>query len=510
MARRLISPLTVVAVLVIAGASVGVWWVIRHGVQQQNQALLKNDTSQVVLILQEAIGTVGSTLSTLGTATADSGDSPTVFAQQAASLTVERTTSVALVDSASAHPSVVLAAGPDLHQGEQLTGAFATAVSHAVPTLSGSTIVHLGAKDLVLFTVVPPATPSGTVVLETSEFQPHQASPNTAGPFRQLDIALYASAKPEPDQLIASTLGARPLPEPTASAELKVGTVEWDTVGAAKAPLVGSSAEASPWIVLGVGLVLALLLGVSTELLVRRQRHTAEVVAQREAELLEAQAALVRQERLSAVGEMATVIGHELRNPLGAAVNSLFLVRHELGEDMDPKVGAHLSRAERETNRAAALSEDLTAYMRERPPSIVTLDLAAVISEVLESTPPPAGVTVSTPASGIAVVADQDQLLQVLINLVTNAYQAMPTGGSLTIAGSDAGTFTEITLQDTGPGIDPQVADRLFDPFVTTKANGTGLGLAIVKQIVEAHGGTVAIEPGPAGGARFILRIPRS
>jgi len=227
-------------------------------------------------------------------------------------------------------------------------------------------------------------------------------------------------------------------------------------------------------------------------------------------ELVNAQRELAKNERLAAIGEMTTVIGHELRNPLGAAINSLFLVRNKLGEGMDPEVDAYLSRAERENNRAAALSEDLTTYMRERPPTIVTLDLAQVVSEVLESTPPPAGITVSTPAPGIAMTADKDQFLQVLINIVTNAYQAMPTGGSLTIAGSDAGTFTEITLQDTGPGIDPEVADRLFDPFVSAKANGTGLGLPIVKQIVEAHGGAVAIEPGPAGGARVILRIPRS
>jgi signal transduction histidine kinase len=232
------------------------------------------------------------------------------------------------------------------------------------------------------------------------------------------------------------------------------------------------------------------------------------VISALTAELSEAQATLIRQERLSAIGEMATVIGHELRNPLGAAVNSLFLVRHKLGEGMDPEVDAHLRRAEGEAHRAAALSEDLTAYMRERPPAIVTLDLAEVVSAVVESTPPPKGITVATPAPGLVVAADRDQLIQVLINLVTNAYQAMPTGGSLTIAGSHADRFSEIMLQDTGPGIDAEVADRLFEPFVSTKANGTGLGLAIVKRIVQAHNGAVSIDHGPSGGARVILRFP--
>ena len=118
-----------------------------------------------------------------------------------------------------------------------------------------------------------------------------------------------------------------------------------------------------------------------------------------EDELAEAQAALALRERLSAVGEMATVIGHELRNPLGAVINLLFLARNRLTDHDDPELDGYLDRAERETNRAAALSEDLTAYMREREPVIVPLDLGAVVAEVLESTPPPPGIEVAVGTS---------------------------------------------------------------------------------------------------------------
>ncbi len=220
--------------------------------------------------------------------------------------------------------------------------------------------------------------------------------------------------------------------------------------------------------------------------------------------------ALVRQERLSAVGEMATVIGHELRNPLGAAINLLFLVRSRLTDHDDPELDDYLDRVERETNRAVLLSEDLTAYMREREPVIVPLDLGAVVAEVLESTPPPAGVKVAVGDLGVDVQADRAQLVQMLTNLVTNAYQAMPDGGSLGVTGSESDGLVEITVADSGEGIDPAVADRLLEPFFTTKATGTGLGLAIVSRFAEGHNGTVCVENAPGGGARVTLRLPHA
>ena len=95
--------------------------------------------------------------------------------------------------------------------------------------------------------------------------------------------------------------------------------------------------------------------------------------------------------------------------------------------------------------------------------------------------------------------ADRAQLVQMLTNLITNAYQAMPDGGSLGVRNRSDG-FVEITVEDSGVGIDPAVAERLLEPFFTTKPTGTGLGLAIVKRFAEGHHGTVSIENGPTVG----------
>ena len=123
------------------------------------------------------------------------------------------------------------------------------------------------------------------------------------------------------------------------------------------------------------------------EVVVRRQRYANALVEQRTAELLASQEALVRSERLSAVGQMTTVVGHELRNPLGAVMNALYMLRRSLD---DPAAAEpHLAVAERQTARAVNLAQDLTAYMREREPELAPMELREVLSDVLEATPRP-------------------------------------------------------------------------------------------------------------------------
>jgi signal transduction histidine kinase len=291
---------------------------------------------------------------------------------------------------------------------------------------------------------------------------------------------------------------------------LPIGSSHWLVITAAKTSLAGTWANAFPWILLGVGLVLALSLGAVVEILERRQLYATQLVDDSRSELLSTQRELVRRERLSAVGEMATMIGHELRNPLGTSINGLFLARSRLGAYDDPELDGHLDLVEREISRAASLAEDLTTFMREREPNLAKLDLREVIDEILESAPPPPGTDISVPEPGVVVEADKALLVQMLTNLVTNAYQAMPDGGTLRVAGSQSDGFAEISVEDSGAGIDAAVVEQVTEPFFTTKAIGTGLGLAIVKRLAEAHQGTVSIANGPTGGARVTLRLPRS
>jgi len=216
---------------------------------------------------------------------------------------------------------------------------------------------------------------------------------------------------------------------------------------------------------------------------------------------------LVKRERLAVVGEMASVVGHDLRNPLGAVQNALFLLRYGLGDGIEEEQQRHFEMAEREIVKASGIIEQLSAFVRPGEPVLARTELAGLVAEVLEVTPAPEGVEVELETPPTTVLADRGHLAQVLTNLLTNAYDAMGQRGKLRIAVRVDGQIAELEVQDEGPGIDKASVERVFEPFYTTKHRGTGLGLAIVRRLVEAHGGTVRVEASP-NGTRFTVLIP--
>jgi signal transduction histidine kinase len=129
---------------------------------------------------------------------------------------------------------------------------------------------------------------------------------------------------------------------------------------------------------------------------------------------------------------------------------------------------------------------------------------------VLEATPAPEGFEVRVEGRRVGVDADIAQLIQMLSNVVSNAYQAMPEGGSVHVGATSDDGSVEIVVRDNGPGLGPAAQVRAFDPFFTTKAQGTGLGLSIVQRMAEAHGGSVALENQEGGGARVVIRLPKT
>jgi signal transduction histidine kinase len=218
--------------------------------------------------------------------------------------------------------------------------------------------------------------------------------------------------------------------------------------------------------------------------------------------------ALVKRERLAVVGEMASVIGHDLRNPLGAVSNALFLLHHSLGADVTEDQVRHFHMAEREIAKASDIVSDISSYVRPGPPVITAVDLGTLIEEVLEVAPARKSIDVKVDVSPITLLGDKGQLAQVLTNLVTNAYDAMEDRGSLHVTASVEGRTAVIRVEDDGPGIEPSLAERIFEPFYTTKHHGTGLGLANVRRLVEAHGGSVHLDRSLARGTGFIVTLP--
>jgi two-component system, NtrC family, sensor histidine kinase HydH len=214
-----------------------------------------------------------------------------------------------------------------------------------------------------------------------------------------------------------------------------------------------------------------------------------------------------RVERLSTFGQLVGSIGHDLRNPLGVIETSLFILRGRVSED--ERARKHLDRIGEQLGVANGIISNLLDMIRNRPLARERVALGPVVAGVAEAVPRPEGVSFAADGlEQLAVDGDPVQLRQVLVNLVTNAVDAASPQGAVWVRGARDGDAVTLAVEDTGPGVDPVTARRLFEPLITTKERGIGLGLALVKRIVERHGGAVGYEPRPGGGARFTVRLP--
>jgi len=232
-------------------------------------------------------------------------------------------------------------------------------------------------------------------------------------------------------------------------------------------------------------------------------------------EKLEAtQAQLVQSAKLAALGELIANIAHEINNPLTGVLGYAGLLRQR---ELPESVAGDLAIIEREALRARKIVRDLLDFARQREPKLEEADLQAIVREMVGLLRHQAEVAniqiVESYAESIPpVLADSGQLKQVFMNLLTNALDAMPQGGTLTVAvtaGQDG--WVEATVSDTGAGIAAQHMPRIFEPFFTTKAEvkGTGLGLSVSLGIVQGHGGHLTVESDPGRGATFTVRLPR-
>ena len=243
-------------------------------------------------------------------------------------------------------------------------------------------------------------------------------------------------------------------------------------------------------------------------LLAREFNAMAQRLAARERELRAQGEALLRSERLAAIGRIAAQITHEIRNPL----SSISLNAEELGERA-PAARELCDAIVREVDRLTAITEEYLRFARLPKPSMQRSDLNDLVRDLLEFVRPElvaAGVSVEQRLSpGLPrVLADVAQLRQLLLNLVRNAREAMPGGGSLKVSTRGGEGSVQIEVRDTGPGIDPARLQRIFDPFFTTKERGTGLGLAMAQEIAQEHGGQLTCDSTVGSGTTFVLRLP--
>jgi two-component system CheB/CheR fusion protein len=219
-------------------------------------------------------------------------------------------------------------------------------------------------------------------------------------------------------------------------------------------------------------------------------------------------------ERLAAIGATAGMVGHDIRNPLQAILSDVYLAKTELAStaETEEKKSAleSLREIEKNIDYINKIVQDLQDYSRPLNPNPGEADLKLIIENMIQKNGIPKNINVGVKVEDEArkVVADADYLNRILYNLVTNAVQAMPKGGKLTIDVYKEANETVIAVKDTGVGIPKEIRGKMFTPMFTTKSKGQGFGLPVVKRMTESLGGTVTFESQEGKGTTFTVRLP--
>ena len=222
-------------------------------------------------------------------------------------------------------------------------------------------------------------------------------------------------------------------------------------------------------------------------------------------------AQLREKERLAAIGETATMVGHDLRNPLQSMTNALYLLAEEAASagSASGQVSALIEMLEGNLEYMNKIVSDLQDFAKPLKVIKTNTPAAALLDTVVNSITVPPNVRVTLDVvEGLQIYTDPLMIRRVFMNIINNAVQAMQDGGTLTIRGYESLGMTEIKVSDTGVGIPAESLKKLFKPLFTSKPKGMGMGLAVSKRIIDAHGGSIEVESAPNKGTTFTIRLP--
>lgn len=252
-----------------------------------------------------------------------------------------------------------------------------------------------------------------------------------------------------------------------------------------------------------------------------------EELQQRNEQLLAAQEELVRKEKLAVLGQLSGSLAHELRNPLAVISNAVYFLK-SIHQGPDERIQDYLGIIGEEIGNAERIISETLDFSRTSTPKIVPTAVAQLVHSALEKCSIPEDISLSTdlPETLPLLTVDPLQIEQVLQNLITNACQAMPHGGTVsinarTVQGSETnflnksiadlepcGEFLEISVSDTGEGVSPENMKKLFQPLFTTKEHGIGLGLTLCRNLTETNGGRISAESRTGDGIEFRVILP--
>jgi signal transduction histidine kinase len=269
------------------------------------------------------------------------------------------------------------------------------------------------------------------------------------------------------------------------------------------------------------GVLLAVIGGFSLwhyRTVVRLNRLLETRVEQRSEELRQAQADLLRKERLATLGELTGTMAHELRNPLGAVVSSFAVIKHRLGDNA-PELERSIERAERNIGRCTGIIDDLLDYAQIKSANRQPTSPDELLREIVAEYQAPQGVTIvpRLALEGHLARIDREQIRRVILNFLDNACHAIAERaetqpdappGEIVVETAQAEGEATIVVSDNGAGIADENRDKVFEPLFSTKPFGVGLGLPGALNTISEHGGKLDVESNHGEGARFTVRLP--
>jgi len=237
--------------------------------------------------------------------------------------------------------------------------------------------------------------------------------------------------------------------------------------------------------------------------------HLEDLVKEKTVQLEQAQAQLVKSERLAAIGELAGMVGHDLRNPLTGIRNAAYYLKKKGTACSDGQAKEMLEIIDKAIDHSNKIINDLLDYSRDMHLNLTECIPRKLLDEAVRMIQVPARIQIVNHVfKETSVRVDEDKMMRVFINLIKNAIDAMPMQGTLEITSRQTGENVEIAFADTGLGIPDEILPKIFSPLFTTKAQGMGFGLAICKRIVEAHGGTITVKTALDKGTVFTVTLP--
>lgn len=218
---------------------------------------------------------------------------------------------------------------------------------------------------------------------------------------------------------------------------------------------------------------------------------------------------LLKAERLAAIGEVAAMVGHDLRNPLTGIAGAAYYLRAKLGPAMNQKSLEMVELIETDIEYSNKIINDLLDYSRELRLELTEATPKSVIKNALGHAGVPENVRIKDRTrNDPKIMVDIEMLLRAFVNIIRNAVDAMPNGGTLNISSKQSDVDLEFAFADTGAGMSSEVLEKIWTPFFTTKAKGMGLGLSICRRIIEAHDGKIRVSSTEGKGTEFVVTLP--